>query len=73
MATALVAWRRTILVTPLRIGRYCDFKEDVAELASAYGINFSGLADRREELKSASSLARLAGKKLEAECPKSKA
>lgn len=64
IATALVACRRTILVTPLRMGLYCDFEEGVDVLVLACEVNFSELADERGELKSVSKLAKLVGKKL---------
>ncbi len=40
-----------------------NFEEDVKELVLAREVNFSEIADRREEFKSVSNLAKLAGKK----------
>lgn len=64
IATALVAWRRTILVTPLRMGLYCDFEEGVKGLVLAWEADFSRLVDSHKAPKSVSNLSVLAGKKL---------
>lgn len=42
---------------------HCNFEEGVKELVLAREVNFSEIADRREEVKSVSNLTKLAGKK----------